>query len=756
LRLGEGHRADRSDRSMTMHPKHPPHAAETIASEPRLRARYRAVREATEELAAPLSAEDQNLQSMPDASPVKWHRAHTTWFFETFVLAKIAGYRPSDPAYSYLFNSYYEAVGPRHARPQRGMLSRPSAEEIGDYRRHVDAAMVALLSDGFDAQTAALTELGLNHEEQHQELILTDLLHAFAQNPLRPAYTEFRAAPHGVVAAAVEFDAFDGGTIEIGHTGDGFAFDNEGPRHQVVLQPFRLANRLVTNGEWLEFMAAGGYRDPKHWLSDGWQCVVANGWTAPLYWEERDGQWLSMTLAGLQPVDPEAPVCHVSFYEADAFARFRGKRLPTEFEWEHAAAALDPDEGNFREAGYLRPLPGSAGSKQMFGDVWEWTASAYAPYPGFRPAEGAIGEYNGKFMVNQMVLRGGSCVTPRGHVRASYRNFFYPHQRWQFTGLRLAEDTPPHRRATMSTDSASEFREHVLNGLGKPQKQLSSKYFYDGRGAELFEEICRLPEYYLTRTECALLADLAPELAELLPPGTALVEYGCGSCLKTRILLNRVAQIGAYVPIDICGYSLGKTVDELRKDYPDLPMRPLVGDFMKPIALPNDVTSQPLLGFFPGSTVGNLTDDEADGFLARARETLRGGKLLIGIDLVKDRETLLAAYNDAAGVTAAFNKNLLVRMNRELDADFDLHAFEHRAVWNEPAHRIEMHLVSLRDQSVSIAGRTFRFRSGETIHTENCHKYVVEAFAARAATAGWSLENSWLSASPEFAVLLLR
>ncbi|HEY1961335.1 MAG TPA: ergothioneine biosynthesis protein EgtB, partial [Rhizomicrobium sp.] len=511
---------------MTIHPKHALHAAEAIASEAPLLARFRAVREATEALAGPLSPEDQNLQSMPDASPVKWHRAHTTWFFETFVLSKMDGYRTFDPAYSYLFNSYYEAVGARHARPQRGLLSRPSAEEIGEYRRHVDDAMLALLSDEFDAQIAALIELGLNHEEQHQELILTDLLHAFAQNPLRPAYTEFRAAPQASKETA-EFASFDGGIVEIGHHGDGFAFDNEGPRHEVLLQPFRLANRLIINGEWLEFIAAGGYRDPKYWLSDGWQCVVANEWMAPLYWEERDGHWFSMTLAGLQPVDLDAPVSHISFYEADAFARYRGKRLPTEAEWEHAASSLDPAEGNFREAGYLRPLPAAASSKQIFGDVWEWTASAYAPYPGFRAAEGAVGEYNGKFMINQIVLRGGSCATPRSHVRASYRNFFYPHQRWQFSGLRLAEDAPARARATVSTDASSEFLDHVLTGLAKPQKQLSSKYFYDGAGAELFEDICRLPEYYLTRTECGLLADLAPELAEMLAPGTALVEYGC-------------------------------------------------------------------------------------------------------------------------------------------------------------------------------------------------------------------------------------
>jgi dimethylhistidine N-methyltransferase len=721
--------------------------------EPSLFERYRDLRDATEALAAPLSAEDQNLQSMPDASPVKWHRAHTTWFFETFVLAMVSGYKPFHPAYSYLFNSYYEAVGARHARPQRGLLSRPSAEEIGAYRRHVDEGMFDLLAGGMTAETAALVELGLNHEEQHQELILTDILHAFAQNPLKPAYHQLLTS--GTASSLkFSFDWFEGGVIENGNRGEGFAFDNETPRHEVLLQPFALANRLVTNGEWLEFMEAGGYRDPKHWLSDGWQHVTANGWNSPLYWEERNGEWLSMTLSGLRPIDTDAPVAHVSFYEADAFARWRGKRLPTEAEWEHAAEALDPREGNFRESGYLRPV--ASNSRQMFGDAWEWTASAYAPYPGYRTPEGAVGEYNGKFMVNQMVLRGGSCVTPRGHVRASYRNFFYPQQRWQFSGLRLAEDVRSRARTKVEMEEPSPFLKDVWHGLSKPQKQLNSKYFYDSKGAALFDEICRLPEYYLTRTECALLKDLAPELAGHLAPDTALVEYGCGSCLKTRILLNRVPQIAEYVPIDICGDSLAQTSAMLASEYPLLRIRAVTGDFMQPIALPEELRGKALLGFFPGSTIGNLTDEEAVAFLARARDTLgRSGKLLIGIDLVKDPDTLIAAYDDSAGVTGAFNKNVLAHINAELGGSFDLEGFAHRAIWNANGHRIEMHLMSNVDQSASIGARYFAFRAGETIHTENCHKYTVGGFSTLAAQAGWSVEESWQSDSPEFAILLL-
>jgi dimethylhistidine N-methyltransferase len=715
--------------------------------------RFREIRDATESLTSILSAEDQNLQSMPDASPVKWHRAHTTWFFETFVLAKLREYKPFHPAYSYLFNSYYDAVGSRHARPQRGLLSRPSAEEIAGYRRHVDEGMFDLLARRTDTETAALVELGLNHEEQHQELILTDILHAFAQNPLKPSYRGLRRTD-SATPSELHFERFEGGIVEIGHRGDGFGFDNESPRHEALLQPFMLANRLITNGEWLEFMEAGGYRDPRHWLSDGWQCVVANGWNAPLYWEKRDGQWLSMTLSGLHPIDPGAPVAHVSFYEAEAFARWRGKRLPTEAEWERAARTLDPSQGNFRESGFLRPIANH--SRQMFGDVWEWSASPYAPYPGYRAPDGAVGEYNGKFMVNQMVLRGGSCVTPRGHVRASYRNFFYPHQRWQFSGLRLADDVRSRVRRSSDTEEASPFLKDVWNGLSKPQKQLGSKYFYDANGAALFEEICRLPEYYPTRTECALLKDLAPELAEHLAPETTLVEYGCGSCLKTRILLDRVPLIGEYVPIDICGDSLAHTSAMLASEYPLLRIRAVTGDFMQPIILPEALRGKPLLGFFPGSTIGNLTDDEAIAFLARARKTLGpNGKLLIGIDLVKDLATLTAAYDDSAGVTAAFNKNVLAHINRELEGAFDLDRFAHRAIWNAGDHRIEMHLVSKVDQTVSVASRRFALRAGETIHTENCHKYTVENFSALAAQGGWALERSWQSESPEFAVLLL-
>ena len=407
----------------------------------RIRDVYEAVRALSRALAGPLSDADATLQPHADASPAKWHLAHTTWFFETFVLRDhLPGYRVADERWAFLFNSYYEGEGERHARDRRGMLSRPSLEEVLAYRGHVDAALVQALPR-LPAEALALVELGLNHEQQHQELMLTDMLAAFAANPLLPAVWGAPAEP-AADAGPIGSVSFPGGVAEIGHAGPGYAFDCEGPRHRVLIRPFELADRPVTNAEWLRFMAAGGYEAAEHWTADGWAWVKAEQVEAPLYWcRDREG-WSRFGLDGVQPLDPSAPVCHVSWYEADAFARWAGARLPTEAEWEIAAAGLDPASGNQLDAaGPVKPraAPG-AGLRQMFGDVWEWTASPFTPYPGYKPADGTVGEYNGKFMVNQFVLRGGSCATPRGHLRTSYRNFFYPGQRWQFCGLRLARD----------------------------------------------------------------------------------------------------------------------------------------------------------------------------------------------------------------------------------------------------------------------------------------------------------------------------
>ena len=404
--------------------------------------RFAAVRALSIALAAPLSDADATVQSMPDASPTKWHLAHTTWFFETFVLRDhVPGYALHDERFPFLFNSYYEAEGRRHARDRRGMITRPTLDEVRGYRAAVDRALLDALP-GLPAAALELIALGCHHEEQHQELLVTDMLHLFGENPLEPAiWSPARKIPVAM-PGPIGWIEHPGGIVAIGHddANGGFAFDSEGPRHEALLVPHAIADRTITNGEWAAFIADGGYREPHHWLADGWAWVKAESIAAPLYWEERGGSWTRFGLDGRRAIDPAAPVTHVSLFEADAYASWAGVRLPTEFEWEAAAAAFDPAGGHqMDEAGPVEPRPAAA-APAFFGDVWQWTGSAFRPYPGFRAVEGAVGEYNGKFMSGQFVLRGGSCATPRGHARASYRNFFYPHQRWQFTGVRLAKD----------------------------------------------------------------------------------------------------------------------------------------------------------------------------------------------------------------------------------------------------------------------------------------------------------------------------
>ncbi|WP_202917939.1 ergothioneine biosynthesis protein EgtB [Streptomyces taklimakanensis] len=401
---------------------------------PSLLARFQDVRALTERLAAPLSPEDQTAQSMPEASPTKWHRAHTTWFFEEFLLGPAGGHQPFDPTFRYLFNSYYEAVGPRHPRPQRGLVTRPSADEVGRYRAHVDRAVVDLLRRGVDEKQEEMIVLGLNHEQQHQELLVMDALHLLSCHPFGPALLR-RPAEDDPEPLPLTWRAVPGGLYEVGHDGTGFAFDNEGPRHSVHLVPFEIAERAVTNAEWLEFIADGGYDRPELWLSDGWAAVRRHGWRAPGYWLRQDGRWAAFGSAGVRPLRRDEPVCHLSFYEADAYARWAGARLPTEFEWEVAAREVADSRGRLLDPDRLHPGPAG---RHMLGDVWEWTSSAYLPYPGFRPAQGAVGEYNGKFMSDQHVLRGASCATPAGHERPTYRNFYPAASRWVFAGLRLA------------------------------------------------------------------------------------------------------------------------------------------------------------------------------------------------------------------------------------------------------------------------------------------------------------------------------
>ena len=703
-------------------------------------AAYRTVRAALPLLAEGLDAEDLSAQAMPDCSPGKWHLAHTSWFFEALILAEEPGYRPVDPRFQTLFNSYYEALGARVPRSVRGLMTRPTLVEVLGYRREIDRRMAAWIgAEPTDPRLLYVFTLGLHHDQQHQELFLMDLLALMARSPLDPA--AYVREPRGRPAQPARGGSarFDGGLVEIGHGGSGFAFDNEGPPHRVWLEPYGLAHDLVTNGEWMAFIADDGYRRPELWLSDGWATVQTEGWEAPLYWRRGEGGWTVMGLAGAEPVDPEAPVRHLSFYEAEAYARWAGRRLPTEAEWEHAVRCRPEVFTN------------------AFGEVWQWTASAYAPYPGFRPTEGTAAEYNGKFMANQMVLRGSSFATPEGHARVSYRNFFYPHQRWAFAGLRLAADVAPDSGRITDDIETERFRRDLVAGLTRSPKVASPKWFYDAEGSRLFETITRLPEYYPTRQEAALLRRVAPDWATRFGPGATLVEFGSGASEKTRIVLDAAPDLAAYVPIDISASALDAAAARIADAYPALTVRPLVGDFLHLGALPGGIGRGRRIGFFPGSTIGNLERDEAIAFLSAARDLLGPDALFIlGIDLVKAPETLIAAYDDAAGVTAAFNRNLLVRANRELRAGFDVEAFVHRAAWNAADSRMEMHLEAARDMTVVIDGRRIAFVRGETIHTESSRKYTEASVRELAGAAGWAVDGFETSPDPAVALALLR
>ncbi|MEX3007500.1 ergothioneine biosynthesis protein EgtB [Hoeflea sp. TYP-13] len=735
---------------------------------------YNAVRARSRTLVEGLSPEDMTLQSMEDASPVKWHLAHTSWFFEEFILKpRVADYVSPDDRFAFLFNSYYVQAGPRHTRSKRGLISRPTVKEVFAYREHVDEGMRQLLSQSRDdaGEIRDLTELGCHHEMQHQELLVTDLLHALSHNPLMPPYRV--PEPIGLATERpLGWIDHEGGLVEIGHAGEGFAYDCEGPRHRTYLEPFRLASRPVTNRDWIGFMEDGGYETATLWLSDGWARRLKEDWDAPLYWWRQDDAWWSYTLRGPQPVNLDAPVVHVSHYEADAFARWAGKRLPTEAEWE-VVARDRPIRGNFLEDANYRPMPASLRAKratqdeQFWGDVWEWTQSPFTPYPGFRPPEGAIGEYNGKFMCNQFVLRGGSCATPLAQMRPTYRTFFYPHQRWQMLGLRLADDggktdgTSKYfhtARAPAKTSNQQDggFAGSVLSGLKGERKTIDAKWLYDAAGSALFDRITELDDYYPTRTETGILKNRAASLADYTPAGAALVELGSGSSVKTRLLLDAMPWLSAYVPVDISGEHLDGAAGRLSADYGALDVHPVAADFTGDFALPPALEDSAKLLFFPGSTIGNFEVDESIELMRRLRAIDNVSAFVIGIDLVKDRKTLLRAYDDGEGVTARFNLNLLTRINRELGANFDLAGFRHQACWNETESRIEMHLVSRRRQEVMVAGETIVFKEDETVHTENSHKYTSARFEQLAEKAGWNLAELWTDEKKHFGVAVLN
>ncbi len=703
---------------------------------------------------------------MPDTSPTKWHRAHTTWFFETFVLLPfVPGYTVFDDGFAFLFNSYYEAAGPRHTRAERGLLSRPSVTEIAAYRAHVDNAMVEFLESEISGEVADLVELGLQHEKQHQELLLMDVKHLLSKHPMFPSYRS-RSHLATLAAPALAWKQVAGGVVSLGHDGQGFAFDNESPKHDALIAGFEIASRLVTAGEWLEFMRDDGYSTPAHWLSAGWAAATENGWHAPEYWFKIDGSWHIFTLDGLRPVDLAEPVCHVSMFEADAYARWAGARLPTEFEWELVArsAAID---GNLLEQDSLHPTPAVKGGavQQLFGDVWEWTASAYLPYPGFRVADGAVGEYNGKFMVNQQVLRGGCALTPPDHVRPTYRNFFPASSRWAMSGVRLAKDADATvQRVTIDVHLDHEWSQPALesdvrNGLLATPKTLPPKWFYDELGSDLYDQITRIEEYYPARRESETLLREAVAIASIVQSDT-VVEFGSGTSEKTGVLLDALwssRRLRTYVPFDVAEDTLRDASAEIANRYPGIDVHGVVGDFEHHIArIP---TGDRTLFMLLGGTIGNFTPEPRAEFLAAVAAVMKPGDyFLLGTDLVKDIARLEAAYDDAAGVTARFNKNVLSVINKRLGADFDLDQFEHRSVYDAENEWIEMRLRSSVAQTVTIGGLDLEvdFAEGEEMLTEVSAKFRRERVAVELGAAGLEIVDWFTDTDGDFGLSLSR
>ncbi len=698
---------------------------------------------------------------MPDASPTKWHLAHTTWFFETFILKQfITNYKEFHPDYNFLFNSYYNKVGDRHARPERGMITRPSSSEIYEYRNYIDTKIKEYLQIKPTFDVLKLIELGIHHEQQHQELLITDIKHALSRNPLYPAYKK-HIPIRGLSKNETKWIDHPGGLVEIGYSGKDFIFDAEGPRHKIWLEPFCLSKYPVSNREYIDFIENGGYKKAEYWLSDGWALCQKENWESPMYWlKNANGTWFYYTMSGLIPLNPNAPVCHVSYYEADAFARWSNARLPRESEWEIIAKSFDI-VGHFADSYIFDPQPSAKdGDTQIYGDVWEWTQSSFSAYPGYQIVDGAVGEYNGKFMSGQMVLRGGSCATPSDHIRASYRNFFPPSARWQFSGIRLARDKSFTTSGLHSNDNRNKdiFLNDVITGLGSIPKHISSKYLYNCEGADLFKKICELEDYYPTRTEVSILKNNANEIVKYLGSEVTLIEYGSGALEKVRILLDSLKDPVSLCAIDISKEQLQESANIIRKAYPELEVLTVATDFTSVVKLPNfQRKTKSKVAFFPGSTIGNFEPANAITFLHSICKTIgKNGKLLIGVDLKKDYERLLKAYDDSTGITEAFNKNLLSRINQELGANFNKNLFRHIVRFNTFEGRIEMHLESCIDQIVNIGQEKFFFAAGETIHTENSYKYHIQEFTELASVAGLDKILTWTDKENLFGVMLFK